>query len=134
MINPDLCWKAKLLSTGLFAAGLALPGGGYSKADDILKPAINLQKQAGHIPGTAQYANRIKQGKTTLSFTGKESADKWAQKAWKEGVSSTDPNVKSYNAGVTVGFGPNGGAQKELRVSMDSKGSIHASPWGQERY
>ena len=28
MINPDLCWKAKLGSTGLFAAGLILPGGG----------------------------------------------------------------------------------------------------------
>ena len=36
------------------------------------KPAISAQKQAGHISGTPQNANRLKQGKPTSSFFGEK--------------------------------------------------------------
>ena len=70
--------------------------------------------------------------KPTSAFFGKESANKWTQKAWKEGTPTADPNIKILKTDVSVGTGPNGGMQKQVRVVMDGKGQIHATPWGPE--
>ncbi|HUT57768.1 MAG TPA: RHS repeat-associated core domain-containing protein, partial [Phycisphaerae bacterium] len=94
---------------------------------------IATQKQAGHVPGTPQYANRLKQGKTTSTFFGEKSGNAWTQKGWREGTPTGDPNIKIYDAGVSVGTGPNGGMQTRVRVVRDSKGRIHGTPWGPER-
>ncbi|MGD9789581.1 MAG: RHS repeat-associated core domain-containing protein [Phycisphaerales bacterium] len=81
----------------------AKEAGAASKAEDAAKACkpsksadlpIAAQKQAGHIPGTPQYANRIKQGKTTSAFFGEESGYKWTQKAWREGTPTADPKIK----------------------------------------
>ena len=94
---------------------------------------IAEQKQAGHIPGTPQYANRIRQGKTTSAFFGEKSGNEWTQRAWREGTPTADPKIKIYDAGVSVGTGPNGGMQTQVRVSIDSQGRIHGTPWGPEK-
>ncbi|MGD9369380.1 MAG: RHS repeat-associated core domain-containing protein, partial [Desulfobacteraceae bacterium] len=117
------------------AASMAASRGAASNAGSAQKsvPKINSQKQAGHIPGTPQYKNRLKvPGKKTSAFFGKESGNKWTQKAWKEGTSTADPNIKILKTDVSVGTGPNGGMQKQVRVVMDGKGQIHGTPWGPE--
>ena len=93
---------------------------------------IHFQKQAGHIPGTPQYKNRIKQGKTTSGFFGEGSGNAWTQKAWRDGIPTGDPKIKIFDAGVSVGTGPNGGMQKQIRSVMDDQGRIHGTPWGPE--
>lgn len=93
---------------------------------------IASQKQAGHIPGTPQYANRIKQGKTTSAFFGEKSGNAWTQRAWREGI-PTAPGIKLYDPGVSVGTGPNGGMQSQIRVVIDGQGRIHGTPWGPEK-
>lgn len=93
---------------------------------------IHYQKQSGHIPGKPQYKNRIKQGTTTSAFFGEKSGNAWTQKAWREGIATRDPKIKIFNAKVSVGTGPNGGMQRQIRVVMDARGRIHGSPWGPE--
>ena len=99
-------------------------------------PAINRQKQAGHIPNTAQYKNRLKpnnQGKVkpTSSFSNKASADRLTQEAWRKGKSvNGNPKLKEYDFKETIGHFPNGTPQTKVRVSMDGKGRIHGTPYG----
>ena len=31
-----------------------------------------------------------------------------------------------------IGIGPQGGYQTQVRVPVDSKGTMHGTPWGQE--
>jgi len=105
----------------------------FSEAPNTTSLPISAQKQAGHIPGTPQYANRINQGKTTSAFFGEQSGNAWTQRAWQKGTPTADPNIKIYDAGVSVGTGPNGGMQTQIRVVRDSQGRIHGTPWGPEK-
>lgn len=99
------------------------------------KPAISAQKQAGHIPGTPQNANRLKQGKPTSSFFGEKSGERLTQQAFEKGKPVPGrPNVREHDFGVSTGTGPNGGMQSRVRVHQDSKGRIHGHPSGPERY
>lgn len=92
-----------------------------------------IRPDSGSDHANAQYKNRLKvPNKKTSAFFGKKSGDKWTQKAWKEGTPTADPNIKILRTNVSVGTGPNGGMQKQIRVVMDSKGKIHGSPWGPE--
>ena len=98
-------------------------------------PAISKQKQAGHIPGTPQNANRLKQGKPTSSFFGEKSGERLTQQAFEKGKPvSGRPNVREHDFGVSTGTGPNGGMQTRVRVHQDSKGRIHGHPSGPERF
>ena len=54
-------------------------------ATKSVKPAISAQKQAGHIPGTPQNANRLKQGKPTSSFFGENSGNLLTRQAFEKG-------------------------------------------------
>ncbi len=96
--------------------------------------SIARQKQDGHIAGTPQYKNRIKQGKPTSVFSGsREEADKLVEEAWTKGSSvKGDPNVRDFDFGRPVGTGPNGGLQSKVRVHMDSGGLKHGHPAGPE--
>lgn len=96
-------------------------------------PKISPQKQAGHIKGTPQYNNRIKQGKATSAFDDAESAEKLVQEAWDKGQPvAGKPNVRDYDFGIPIGTGPRGGKQQKVRVHLDQKGEIHGHPSGPE--
>lgn len=99
-------------------------------------PRINPQKQAGHIPGTPQHKNRLKQGKDTSSFFGKESGERATQIAHQRGTPVPGrPNVKEYDFGASVGTGPKGGAQTRVRVHESPKtGEIQGHPAGPEQF
>ncbi len=100
-----------------------------------VKPAISPQKQAGHIPGTPQNANRLKQGKPTSSFFGEKSGNHLTQQAFEKGKPVPGrPNVREHDFGVSTGTGPSGGMQARVRVHQDSKGRIHGHPSGPERF
>jgi hypothetical protein len=99
------------------------------------KREIVRQKQDGHVKGTPQNDNRIKQGKPTSTFDGsKDDADQLTQEAAEKGKPvSGRPGVKDWNAGRRIGTGPNGGGQDVVRVHEDSQGRIHAHPSGPEK-
>lgn len=110
----------------------AVDGG---KATKGAKPVISKQKQAGHIPGTPQNANRVKQGKATSSFFGEKSGERLTQQAFEKGKPVPKrPGVREHDFGVSTGTGPNGGMQTKVRVHQDSKGRIHGHPSGPERF
>ena len=78
---------------------------------------------------------RLEAKKPTSVFTGEGSGIYLTQMAWAEGKPiKGNPNKKEHNFGVTTGFGPNGGAQKKVRVHRESKGKIHGHPSGKEYY
>jgi hypothetical protein len=95
---------------------------------------ISRQQQDGHISGTPQNANRIKQGKSTSTFDGDAAeADALTQEAWSKGAPVPNrKGVKEYDFGRRVGTGPKGGGQTRVRVHEDSKGRIHGHPSGPE--
>jgi hypothetical protein len=110
-------------------------GGASGKVKKGTKPEISVQKQAGHIPGTPQNANRRKQGKPTSAFFGEKSGAQLTQVAFEKGKPVPGrPNVREHDFGVSIGTGPNGGMQTRVRVHQDSKGRIHGHPSGPERY
>jgi hypothetical protein len=96
-------------------------------------PSISPQKQAGHVKGTPQYNNRIKQGKPTSAFDDAKTAEQLTQEAWEKGTPVPGrPNVRDFDFHRSIGTGPNGGTQTKVRVHMDEKKRIHGHPTGQE--
>lgn len=94
-------------------------------------PPINVQKQAGHVPGTPQHANRVAQGKITSSFFDAEQGEAATREAWQKGTPlGADGKMRLHDFGRPVGVGPHGGYQTQVRASIDSGGKIHGSPWG----
>lgn len=93
---------------------------------------INPQQQAGHVSGTPQYANRIKQGKPTSVFHASENADSLTLYAWQHGTPTANPNIRIFDFQRPIGTGFYGGSQTQVRVSVNSRGQIHGSPWGPE--
>jgi len=95
-------------------------------------PRINAQKQAGHVPNTPQLANRLRGGKRTSTFFSAEQADQVTIQAWEKGKHlSKDGKLRLFDFGKPVGVGPEGGGyQTQVRVSMDSAGTIHGTPYG----
>ncbi len=112
---------AGVLAVGI-GAGVARGGG----------PPINAQKQAGHVQGTPQYANRIKGGKWTSSFLSGLQGELVTLEAWKNGTPlGTNGTMRLHEFGKPVGVAPTGGGyQTQVRVSMDASGQIHGTPWG----
>jgi hypothetical protein len=92
---------------------------------------INVQKQAGHVKGTPQHKNRVKQNKPTSTFDDAATADRLTLEAWDKGQPVPGrPGVKDYDFGTPVGEAPGGGTQSRVRVHMDSSGEIHGHPSG----
>jgi WXG100 family type VII secretion target len=115
--------------TGETAESVQKAGQAASKAS----PAINVQKQAGHVKGTPQYTNRVKQGKPTSAFEDAQSATQLTQEAWQKGSPVAGrPNVRDHDFGRPIGSGPRGGSQSRVRVHQDAKGQIHGHPVGPE--
>jgi hypothetical protein len=108
------------------------------KGDGVTKsaaPPIAKQKQAGHVKGTPQHANRQKANKPTSTFFGEKSGERLTQEAFQKGTPVPGrPGVKDYDFGVSVGTGPNGGMQTRVRVHQDKKGRVHGHPSGPERF
>ncbi|MDQ4032634.1 MAG: hypothetical protein M3332_10355 [Actinomycetota bacterium] len=94
---------------------------------------ISKQKQAGHVKGTPQYNNRVKQGKKTSHFDDAEQADRLTREAWEKGTPTRpDGKVREFDFGRRVGTGPNGGEQTKVKTHMDDNGMIHGHPTGPE--
>jgi uncharacterized Zn-binding protein involved in type VI secretion len=95
---------------------------------------IARQKQDGHVGGTPQNSNRIKQGKPTSTFDGDQAeADALTQQAWAQGSPVPGrPNVREFDFGRPIGTGPRGGRQSRVRVHQDADGRIHGHPSGPE--
>jgi hypothetical protein len=110
-------------------------GGETPVADEVPKPKISEQKQAGHVEGTPQYKNRVKQGKPTSTFDGDaNTAEKLSLEAWAKGKGVPGrPGVKDYDFGRPIGTGPKGGKQTTVRVHQDAEGRIHGHPVGPEQ-
>ena len=113
------------------------PAGGARSAASIgckvaEKPAMNLQKLAGHIPGTPQYASRLAGKKLTSTFFNQSQAESVTNEAWLKGARlGTDGKMRLFKFGEPVGVGPAGGGyQTQVRVSIDASGKIHGTPWG----
>jgi len=127
---------------GVTTAGIIFPWAKNAKhlkhlsgATKSGRTAISAQKQAGHIPGTPQNANRLKQGKPTSSLFGGKSGNHLTQQAFEKGKPVPGrPNVREHDFGVSTGTGPNGGMQSRVRVHQDTKGRIHGHPSGPERF
>ena len=100
----------------------------------VEKPVISRQKQDGHVAGTAQSRNRIKQGTKTSTFDGASAeADALTHEAWEKGSPVPGrPGVRDYDFGRRVGTAPSGESQSVVRVHQDSAGRIHGHPSGRE--
>ena len=131
-----------LRKSGPTLAGIGMPAASSVTRIPVVGRSIGqsrsqlaIQKQAGHIRGTPQNINRIKQGKPTSTFFGKRSGDELTQRAFKDGkVVAGRPNVKEYDFGFSVGTGPKGGMQSRVRVHQGSNGKIHGHPSGPESF
>ena len=99
------------------------------------KPPISPQKQNGHIAGTPQNQNRLKQGTLTSTFDGNAAeAEALTREAWNRGTPKDQrrPWIRDYDFGYRIGTGPKGGAQSIVRVHRDEVGKIHGHPAGPE--
>jgi len=95
---------------------------------------IAAQKQAGHIRGTPQYANRIKAGKDTSTFFGRRSGERLTRDTYATGTRSTSrPGVIEKEYGVATGTTSRGSSQTAVRVHESADGRIHGHPCGPER-
>jgi RHS repeat-associated protein len=121
---------------GVITRGKSTPGPLHGPSNAVKGVLINAQKQAGHVPGTPQNINRIKQGKPTSTFHGEQSGEMATRIAHERGTPVPGrPNVKEYDFGIGVGTGPNGGTQTRVRVHESPKtGQIHGHPSGQEKF
>lgn len=94
---------------------------------------INRQQQAGHVAGTPQHLNRVKQGTPTSTFFGERSGAALTRKTWESGTPVRGrPQLRERIYPHTTGVGPNGGFQRGVRVSINKKGEIHGHPFGPE--
>ena len=66
----------------------------------------------------------------TSTFLNAEQGEAATREAWEKGT-RLDDNMRLYDFGKPVGVGPGGGGyQTQVRVSIDSGGKIHGTPWG----
>jgi hypothetical protein len=99
--------------------------------DVAMQAEIATQKQAGHIEGTPQYANRLKFEKSTSSWSDAVDNESLTRQAWAKGKPYKGrQDVREYDFGYVVGYGPNGSPQTKVWVSMDGQGRIHGTPVG----
>jgi hypothetical protein len=120
-----------LLATAL-AANVRLPDDLWRQQDaSPIGPPIARQKQDGHVKGTPQYKQRVKQGKPTSTWDDSSEADRLTREAWRKGVTAPGrPGVRDYDAGRRIGTDPQGRPQTRIRVSQDERGRIHGWPSG----
>jgi hypothetical protein len=111
-------------STGL-ADGLWQPDG---SPQDL---PIARKQQDGHIKGTPQYRERLKQGKPTSRWDDPAEADPLTREAWRNGTAVRGrPRVREWDAGRRIGADPDGGSLTHIRVSRDKQGRIYGWPAG----
>jgi RHS repeat-associated protein len=107
-----------------------------SRAKASQTARISPQKQAGHIRGTPQYANRLKQGKATSSWNSGANPDTLTRQALANGkpVRSARGEVIhgkfQYDFKRPVGTTQSGRVQTSVRVHVDASGAIHGHPVG----
>jgi RHS repeat-associated protein len=106
--------------------------GQQAASEPVSAPPINVQKQAGHVPGTPQYVNRQAVGKMTSAFFNGKQGEAVTREAWAKGRPLGEAgSIRLYDFGYAIGTGPDGGGyQTQVRVSIDSAGKIHGTPWG----
>jgi len=119
-----------LLATAL-AANVRLPDDLWRQEASPVDPPIARQKQDGHVKGTPQYRQRVRQGKPTSTWDDPSEADPLTRAAWRRGTAVPGrPGVRDYDAGRRIGTDPQGRPQTRIRVSQDERGRIHGWPSG----
>jgi hypothetical protein len=95
-------------------------------------PPIARQRQQGHIEGTPQHRLRMRQQDTTSTFLNPEEVDDLVVYAWQHGApTGSQGNLRIYDFRRPIGVGSSGGGyQTQVRVSMDTRGRIHGTPYG----
>lgn len=130
MTRRNLKWLPKVALTLALAIGVSAFG---ATKGDGKPPTVNRQQQAGHVSGTPQHLNRVKQGKPTSTFFGPKSGEMLTKKTWETGKPVPGrPQMKERAYPISTGVGPSGGFQKSVRVSMNKRGEIHGHPSGKE--
>jgi hypothetical protein len=68
----------------------------------------------------------------TSSFFDAKQAESVTLEAWQKGTPlGADGKMRLFDFGKPIGVGPGGGGyQTQVRVSIDSGGKIHGTPWG----
>jgi hypothetical protein len=119
------------LLLGYLAANVDPPEGLWRHQQAPTSPPIARQKQDGHVKGTPQYRQRLRQGKPTSTWDDPGEADPLTREAWKKGTPVPGrPHVRDYDVGRRVGSDPQGQPQTKIRVSEDAHGRIHGWPSG----
>ena len=93
-------------------------------------PLINVQQQDGHVFGTAQCRNRLKQGKPTTFFPDREVAEAAVTEAKLLGKPVPGrPNVLEHDLGKNVGTDLRGNPTSIVRVHLKPSGVYHGYPF-----
>ena len=93
----------------------------------IVKP-INRQKQDGHIEGTPQYKNRVKQGKPTSKWAEDVDPDELTREALAKGKPAKgNPGTVIHDFGRTIGYDQRGKPQSRVKVHV-GESTIHGHP------
>lgn len=117
----------------------AVPTSGYSDPEALSSleerqqpRGVSKQKQARHVLGTREYAERIRSEDGGSAFFDAESAHRLTMQTWFSGTPSKRPYVRDRDFGVPVGVSSSGRYQTRVRVHLDRKGRLHGHPSGPE--
>ncbi|APU18756.1 hypothetical protein [Actinoalloteichus sp. GBA129-24] len=93
---------------------------------------ISTQKQARHVLGTREYAQRKDGPHGESAFFDVESADRLGREAWEKGLPAGKQrrHVRDYDFGYPIGVDGQGCYQTRVRAHLDRKGRLHAHPSG----
>lgn len=95
-------------------------------------PLINRQQQDGHVLGTRQYLNRVKQETVprTSVFPDRVTAEAAVTEARQLGKQVPNrPNVLEHDLGKNIGFDRNGIPTSVVRVHLKPSGVYHGYPY-----
>lgn len=95
---------------------------------------FSTQKQDGHVAGTPQYQQRLRNNTVTSVFdVDWVEAYKLVQQARANGTPHpTRPGIWDYDFGRRIGIAPSGNGQTKVRVHQVADGRMHGHPVGQD--
>ena len=93
-------------------------------------PLINVQQQESHVLNTAQFRNRVKQGKPTSVFPDRATAEAAVTEAKQLGKQVPNrPEVLEHDLGRIIGTDLLGNPTSVVRVHLKPSGVYHGYPF-----